>query len=147
MDVSERAIAALNRNAELAGVAERVRGQLGNVFDLLHDFERKKERFDLIILDPPAFAKSHSALEGAIRGYKEINLRGLQLLEKGGILVSCSCSHAMDEARFKGMVAAAAKDAGRRLHQLDFRYQASDHPILIGYEESLYLKCGYYQVI
>ncbi|MDR3144756.1 MAG: class I SAM-dependent methyltransferase, partial [Treponema sp.] len=105
------------------------------------------EGFDLIVLDPPAFAKSRSALEGALRGYKEINLRAIRLLAPGGVLVTCSCSFALDEGRFKRLIAEAAADAGRRLVQLDFRYQAPDHPILLGYDESLYLKCGYYRVL
>jgi 23S rRNA (cytosine1962-C5)-methyltransferase len=83
-------------------------------------------------------------VEGATPGYKEINLRAKRLLAKGGLLVSCSCSQAMDEIRFKRMITDAATDAERRLIQMDFRYQAPDHPILAGYDESLYLKCGFY---
>jgi 23S rRNA (cytosine1962-C5)-methyltransferase len=147
VDSSSHAIAAVGRNAKLNGVADRVTGVEANVFDLLRSYERAKEKFGLVVLDPPAFAKSRSALEGALRGYKEINLRGLRLLERGGVLVTCSCSHAMDETRFKAMVADAAVDAGRRLRLLDFRYQASDHTILVGYDESLYLKCGFYEVL
>lgn len=147
VDSSEHAIAAVGRNAALNGVSDRITTVPANIFDLLRTYERTKERFGLVVLDPPAFAKSRSALEGAVRGYKEINLRGLRLLERGGILVTCSCSHAMDEARFKAMVADAAVDADRRLRLLEFRYQASDHPILLGYDESLYLKCGIYEVL
>jgi len=147
LDVSAHALKAVERNAALNGVSELVRTREANVFDALHSYGRAKEHFDLIILDPPAFAKSRSALEAAIRGYKEINLRALELLGRGGILVTCSCSHAMDEGRFKAVVAEAAVDTGKRLRLLDFRYQAADHPILIGYDESLYLKCGIYEVI
>ncbi|MDR1956580.1 MAG: class I SAM-dependent rRNA methyltransferase [Treponema sp.] len=136
------------KNAQLNGVADRIIPVEGDIFDLLRTYERHRmERFDLIILDPPAFAKTHSSLEGAFRGYKEINLRALKLLHKGGILVTCSCSQAVDEHRFKRIVAEAAQDAERRLVQLDFRYQAPDHPILVGYDESLYLKCGFYRVL
>lgn len=147
LDASSHALAAAKRNAELNGVEGRFSTVEGNVFDVLRDYERKKERFGLIVLDPPAFAKSRSSLEGAIRGYKDINLRALNMLEKGGVLVTCSCSHAMDEEKFKKMIAEAAADAGKRLRQLAFRFQASDHPILIGYAESLYLKCGIYEVL
>jgi 23S rRNA (cytosine1962-C5)-methyltransferase len=147
VDASAPALAAVSRNAALNGVADRVSAVEANVFDILRSYERAKEKFGLIVLDPPAFAKSRSALEGAVRGYKEINLRAINLLERGGVLVTCSCSHAMEEGRFKKMVADAAVDAGRRLRLLEFRYQASDHPILVGYDESLYLKCGIYEVL
>jgi len=146
-DISAHALESVRLNGALNGVQDRLETIEGDVFELLRRFEAEKRRFDLVVLDPPAFAKSRSALEGAIRGYKEINLRALRLLDRGGILATCSCSHAMDEGRFKGMVASAAADAERRLHQLDFRYQASDHPILLGYDESLYLKCGIYEVV
>ncbi|MFA6506644.1 MAG: class I SAM-dependent rRNA methyltransferase [Treponemataceae bacterium] len=147
VDSSAHALAAVTRNAVLNGVADRVASVEGNVFDLLRSYERAKEHFGLIVLDPPAFAKSRSALEGAIRGYKEINLRSMNLLDRGGVLVTCSCSYAMDEARFKSIVADASRDAGRRLRLLESRYQSSDHPILIGYDESLYLKCNIYEVM
>ncbi len=147
LDASVHALAAASRNAELNGVADKVRTVEGNVFDVLRAYERTKERFGLVVLDPPAFAKSRSALEGAIRGYKEINLRALNLLDKGGVLVTCSCSHAMEEGKFKSMVADAAQDAGKRIRLLAFRYQAGDHPVLVGYDESLYLKCGVYEVL
>jgi 23S rRNA (cytosine1962-C5)-methyltransferase len=110
--------------------------------------ERAKEQFNCIVLDPPAFAKNRGALDNALRGYKEINQRALRLFPKeGGIFVTCSCSRALTEDRFKAMVAEAAVDAGRRLIQLEFRYQAPDHPVLVGYDESLYLKCGIYRVL
>jgi 23S rRNA (cytosine1962-C5)-methyltransferase len=146
-DSSEAALEGLNRNAALNGVGDRVRTIRTDIFDLLPALERAKERFDLIILDPPAFAKGRSALEGALRGYREINRRALALLPPGGVLVTCSCSQALDEARFRRMVADAARDADRRLQLLDFRYQAPDHPVLVGYDESLYLKCGFYRAV
>lgn len=147
LDVSAPALETLKKNARLNGVEDRVTTVEGDIFEVLRAYERGRERFNLIILDPPAFAKSRSALEGALRGYKEINLRAIKLLSPGGVLVSCSCSQALDEGRFKALVADAAVDAGRRLQQLDFRYQPADHPILVGYDESLYLKCGYYRVL
>jgi 23S rRNA (cytosine1962-C5)-methyltransferase len=145
LDSSAPALDTARVNARLNGVADRFQTVEGDVFDLLRSYERARKRFDLIILDPPAFAKSRSALEGALRGYKEINLRALGLLVPGGVLVTCSCSHALDEGRFKMMIQAAAADAERRLYMLDFRRQSPDHPVLVGYDESLYLKCGYYR--
>ena len=145
-DISSQALEAVRRNAELNGVADKVSVEAGDVFELLRAYERKHVQFDVIILDPPAFTKSHKAIEGALRGYKEINLRALKLLKRGGVLVTCSCSQAMTEGRFKAMIQDAAMDAEKRLHMLEFGYQAPDHPILVGYEESLYLKCGVYRV-
>jgi 23S rRNA (cytosine1962-C5)-methyltransferase len=145
VDASAEALDIARKNAAINGISIQTRE--ANGFDFLRDADRRKERYDMIVLDPPAFAKSHSSLEGAERGYREINLRALKILEKGGILVTCSCSHAMDEGRFKRIIAEAASDAGRRIIQLDFRYQAADHPILVGYDESLYLKCGFYRVL
>ena len=146
VDSSAAALETLKINAALNGVSSCVTTVEADVFEYLRAAERRKERYDLIVLDPPAFAKTRSSLDGAIRGYKEINLRGLALLNSGGILVTCSCSQAMDEARFKRMVTEAAADAERRLIQLDFRYQAPDHPIRMGYDESFYLKCGFYKL-
>jgi 23S rRNA (cytosine1962-C5)-methyltransferase len=99
------------------------------------------------VVDPPAFTKSRGAIEGAARGYKEINLRALRLLEAGGILVSCSCSHHMSEARLLEIVAAAALDAGKQLRVLDRRTQSQDHPILLTVPETHYLKCLILQVM
>ena len=146
VDSSAPALETLGINAALNGASPIVKTVEADVFEYLRMAERKKERYDLIVLDPPAFAKTRASLDDAIRGYKEINLRAISLLNPGGILVTCSCSHAMDETRFKRMVTEAAADAERRLIQLDFRYQAPDHPILMGYDESYYLKCGFYRV-
>ncbi|MDR2784614.1 MAG: class I SAM-dependent rRNA methyltransferase [Treponema sp.] len=147
VDVSGAALETARKNAALNGVENRIATVEADVFDYLRRAERKAEKFDLVILDPPAFAKSGAALEGALRGYREINFSAIKLIKSGGCLVSCSCSQALDEGSFKHVIAAAAADADRRLLQLDFRYQASDHPILIGYDESYYLKCGYYRVL
>jgi len=146
IDMSGPALETGRRNAALQGVGDRVTAVEANVFDELRGMVRRKERFDMVILDPPAFAKSKGSLEEALRGYKEINLRAIKLVRPGGIFVSCSCSQAVDEITFKRMIAEAAADAERRLIQLDFRFQAQDHPVLAGYDESLYLKCGFYFV-
>jgi 23S rRNA (cytosine1962-C5)-methyltransferase len=147
LDISAEALEGVRKNAALNGAASRVETLEADVFDYLRAAWRGKERFDLIILDPPAFAKSRSALEGALRGYREINQTALRLLRPGGVLVSCSCSQALDERRFKQMILAAGSDADTRLVQLGFYNQAPDHPILLGYDESLYLKCGFYLVL
>jgi 23S rRNA (cytosine1962-C5)-methyltransferase len=147
VDASAGALDTLKKNARLNGMADRIETIEADAFEFLRARERKKEPFDMIVLDPPAFAKSRSALGEALRGYKEINLRALQLLKPGGILVSCSCSQALDEAAFRRMITAAAADAERRLVELDFRAQGADHPVLMGYEESRYLKCGIYRAV
>ncbi|MDR2795700.1 MAG: class I SAM-dependent rRNA methyltransferase [Spirochaetaceae bacterium] len=145
-DTSEAALRALAKNA-LINAVDTVKPLRTDVFDYLEKLERAKECFDIIVLDPPAFAKSHTALDNAIRGYREINIKAIKLLSPGGLLVSCSCSQALDEQRFRRMIASSAADADRRLYELDFRYQSPDHPILSGYDESLYLKCGFYQAV
>ena len=118
----------------------------GNAFDVLRRLDGEGRRFDLIILDPPAFAKNRAALEGATRGYKEINLRALRMLNSGGFLVTCSCSFHMGPELFANTVAEAGRDARRRLRLVENRAQAPDHPILVGYPESHYLKCLIYEV-
>jgi len=148
VDVSTAALETIRINAALNGVSDKINTVEANVFDFLRAAERRKERFDLVILDPPAFAKTRPSLEDAIRGYKEINLRAITLLsKKGGVLVTSSCSQAMDEANFRRMITEAAADAGRRLVETDFRRQSADHPILVGYDESFYLKCGFYRAV
>jgi 23S rRNA (cytosine1962-C5)-methyltransferase len=109
--------------------------------------DRQHERFDLIVLDPPAFAKSRAALPGALRGYKEINLRALRLLRPGGILVTCSCSYHMSEEMFLEVLREAAADAHRSVRVLERRTQAADHPILLAMPETHYLKCVIVQVL
>jgi 23S rRNA (cytosine1962-C5)-methyltransferase len=152
VDSSSEALETVRVNAGLNGLGDRVVTVEADVFEYLRAEEKQRtkgsqDQFDLIILDPPAFAKTRSALEGALRGYKEINLRAINMLKPGGVLVTCSCSHALDEIRFRYMVTEAAADAGKRLVMLDFRRQPVDHPVLVGYEESLYLKCGIYRVV
>lgn len=147
VDVSAAALEMVKKNAALNGVEKSITAVKADVFDYLRRAERMAEKFDLVVLDPPAFAKTGTALEAALRGYREINFSAIKLVKSGGCLVSCSCSQALDELSFKRMIAASAADADRRLLQIDFRSQASDHPILLGYDESYYLKCGCYRVL
>jgi 23S rRNA (cytosine1962-C5)-methyltransferase len=152
VDASAEALETVRINAGLNGLGDRVTTVEADVFEYLRNAGRHRtagpqDYYDLIILDPPAFAKTRSALEGALRGYREISLRAINMLKPGGVLVTCSCSHALDEIRFRYMITEAASDAGRRLIMLDFRRQPADHPVLVGYEESLYLKCGIYRVV
>ena len=140
VDVSTEAVARVQRNATLNGVTN-VTAREANVFDLLHELDGRGERFDTVILDPPAFAKSKSAVEKARRGYKEINLRALKLLRPGGCLITCSCSYHVHEGDLEGTLADAAADAGATVSVVEKRRQARDHPILLGVPETYYLKC------
>ncbi|MGE0451030.1 MAG: class I SAM-dependent rRNA methyltransferase [Vicinamibacterales bacterium] len=138
-DISEEAVARVRLNASRNGL--RVDARVGNVFDELRGLERLKERFDTIVLDPPAFAKTKGAVSKAAAGYKEINLRALKLLEPGGTLVTCSCSYNISEADFAGIVYEAAVDAGVHVTVVEKRMQGRDHPVLLGVPETYYLKC------
>ena len=138
-DISEEAVARVQRNAAHNHVA--VDARAGNVFDELRGLERLRERFDTIVLDPPAFAKSRAAVEKATAGYKEINLRALKLLNPDGILVTCSCSYHVNEAAFAEIVYAAAVDAQAHVTVVEKRMQGRDHPVLLGVPETYYLKC------
>lgn len=113
-----------------------------NAFDLLKDYASANRRYDTIVLDPPAFAKTKRDLDSALRGYKELNLRALKMLRPGGILVTCSCSYHVDQASFLGMLSEAALDARRTLRLLEVRGQAQDHPVLLNIPETAYLKCA-----
>lgn len=140
VDVSEGAVARIRANAErnrLTNITALDR----NVFDLLRELDDKGERFDTVILDPPAFAKSKDAVEKAGRGYKEINLRALKVLRPGGCLITCSCSYHIHEADFEDILAAAAADAGATVSVVEKRRQARDHPVVLGVPETYYLKC------
>jgi 23S rRNA (cytosine1962-C5)-methyltransferase len=139
IDISEEAIARVRANAAQNGVA--VDARVGNVFDELRGLERTRERFDTIVLDPPAFAKSKAAVEKATAGYKEINLRALKLLNPGGTLVTCSCSYNVSEAAFAEIVYSAAVDAQAHVTVVEKRMQGRDHPVLLGVPETYYLKC------
>jgi 23S rRNA (cytosine1962-C5)-methyltransferase len=140
LDISAEAVAASRRNAELNN-ASNVEFREANVFDALHALESAGERFDTIVLDPPAFAKNRASVDAAARGYKEINLRALKMLEAGGHLITCTCSYHMTEPLFLEVLAEAARDARRRVQLVERRTQAQDHPVLLGVPETLYLKC------
>jgi 23S rRNA (cytosine1962-C5)-methyltransferase len=140
VDGSELAVAALADNARRNGLTN-VEGRLANVFDELRELEIAKQRFDTIVLDPPAFAKNRATLPKALGGYKEINLRALKLLKPGGILITCSCSYHVDEALFQDMLLHAAIDAHAPIALIEKRLQARDHPVLLGVPETAYLKC------
>jgi 23S rRNA (cytosine1962-C5)-methyltransferase len=138
-DVSADAIERVRRNAARNGVA--IDARVGNVFDELRGLERMGERFDTIVLDPPAFAKNKAAVPNARAGYKEINLRALKLLNPGGTLVTCSCSYNINEGVFGELVSDAALDAMANLTVVEKRMQGRDHPVLLGVPETYYLKC------
>ena len=142
VDVSEEALALVRRNAALNGVEDRLTTTQANVFDLARAYADEGRQFGLIICDPPAFAKSRKAVEGAYRGYKELNLRCMKLAEPGGILVTCSCSQFMTPELFLKMLREAAFDAGRDVRLLETLMQSRDHPASLLAEQALYLK-GY----
>jgi 23S rRNA (cytosine1962-C5)-methyltransferase len=141
LDSAPDAIEAARRNAEKNGV--KVRFDIANVFDWLNDpVNRQEPAYDVIVLDPPPFAKSKSAMEGALRGYKEINLRAMQRLAPGGVLATYTCSHHMQDANLRSVLAGAATDVKRRVQVLEFCHQPPDHPVLVSMPESEYLR-GY----
>ncbi|MHC1746645.1 MAG: class I SAM-dependent rRNA methyltransferase [Negativicutes bacterium] len=140
VDISAQAVELAIQNARLNQVEEICRFQVGNAFDILRKWSDQQRLFDVVILDPPAFTKSRSSLEGAARGYKEINLRGLKMVRPGGFLVTCSCSYHMDRDLFRAVVNDAAQDAKRQIRQVEYRTQAKDHPILPAAPETEYLK-------
>jgi 23S rRNA (cytosine1962-C5)-methyltransferase len=140
VDLSSDALERLKANAAASGIAN-VATRDANVFDLLKTLDQRAERFDTVILDPPAFAKSKDAVDKAVRGYKEINLRALKVLRPGGCLVTCSCSYHVHEADLEAILADAAVDAGATVTLVEKRRQARDHPVLLGVPETLYLKC------
>lgn len=146
VDISEHACACALENARLNGVEDRVRFECANAFDFLRAQQTAKAQYDVVILDPPAFTKTRSAVEGALRGYKEINLRGMKLTRDGGFFVTCSCSQHVTPDLFRGMLLDAQKDAHVQLRQIEWRTQGRDHPILLSSPETQYLKCGIFQV-
>ncbi|MGN0626616.1 MAG: class I SAM-dependent rRNA methyltransferase [Oscillospiraceae bacterium] len=147
VDVSESAVKMAKRNAEANGLSDRMSFRVADVFDLLPELESSSEKYDFIILDPPAFTKSRKTVESASRGYKEINMRAMKLLPRGGYLATCSCSHFMPNELFVKMLHSAAKDAGVQLRQIEARQQSPDHPILWNVPETDYLKFYIFQVI
>ena len=146
VDASELAVEQARENARLNGLENRVQFTCADVFELLPDLEKKGEQFDVVILDPPAFTKSRNSVKNAVKGYREINVRGLKLVKNGGFLVTCSCSHFMEPDLFAKTIREAANGAHKRLRQVEFRTQACDHPILWAADQSYYLKFYIFQV-
>jgi 23S rRNA (cytosine1962-C5)-methyltransferase len=146
LDISAEAVAAAGRNAQINNITN-TEFREANVFDALREMETSGERFDTIVLDPPAFAKNRASIAAAARGYKEINLRAIKLLNPGGVLITCTCSYHMSEELFLKLIAEAANDARRRVQMVEKRTQASDHPIIFGVPETYYLKCVIARVI
>ncbi len=147
VDVSADALEQAAKNAELTGVSDKVQYVKSDVFDLLTKLsEEKRGRYDLVILDPPAFTKSSATVASAIRGYKEINLKAMRILPRGGYLATCSCSHFMTDEKFRAMLHDAAKDAQVSLRQIEARQQGPDHPILWNVPETDYLKFYIFQI-
>src|SRR5438132_5813018 len=146
IDISADAVNAAKRNAELNG-AKNIEFRTANVFDALREFETAGERFDTIVLDPPAFAKNRATVKSAARGYKEINLRALKLLNAGGVLITCTCSYHISEQMFLEIIGDAALDARRRVQLIEKRGQSRDHPVLMGVPETHYLKCVIARVV
>ena len=147
VDASQLAVDQATENAKLNGLEERVHFQCADVFELLPELEAKGESYDVVILDPPAFTKSRNSVKNAVKGYREINVRGLKLVRDGGFLVTCSCSHFMEPDLFAKTIREAATGAHRRLRQVEFRTQACDHPILWAADQSYYLKFFIFQVV
>lgn len=146
VDASESGCARARENARLNGMEDRVEFLCADVFELLPQLEQEGEKFGVVILDPPAFTKSRNSVKNAVKGYREINLRGMKLVKPGGYLATCSCSHFMDYELFTKTIHQAARSAHRRLRQVEYRTQAADHPILWAAEESYYLKFYIFQV-
>ena len=146
VDASQLAVDQATENAKLNGLEERVRFQCADVFELLPQLETQGELFDVVILDPPAFTKSRNSVKNAVKGYREINLRGMKLVKDGGFLATCSCSHFMEPELFAKTIREAATGAHKRLRQVEFRTQACDHPILWAADQSYYLKFYIFQV-
>lgn len=146
VDASELAVAQARENAELNGLQDRVKFICEDVFELLPELEKKGEKFDVVILDPPAFTKSRNSIKNAAKGYREINLRAMKLVKDGGYLATCSCSHFMSYELFTKTINQAAHNVHKRLRQVEFRTQAPDHPILWAADESYYLKFYIFQV-
>ena len=146
VDASELAVEQARKNAALNGLEKIVQFKCEDVFELLPELEKNGEKFDVVILDPPAFTKSRTSVKNATKGYREINLRGMKLVKNGGYLATCSCSHFMTYELFAKTINQAAHNVHKRLRQVEFRTQAPDHPILWAADESYYLKFYIFQV-
>jgi len=140
LDISKIALDDVLENAKLNGVQDIVKVECGDVFDVLRRYKQDGKKFDVVVLDPPAFCKSASEIKDAFRGYKDINILGLKLVNKGGYLVTASCSHYMSRTLFERMLLEASKESGIKSQVVEIKTQAPDHPALIGDEESTYLK-------
>lgn len=147
VDASQLAVDQASENAKLNHLEDRVQFQCADVFELLPELEKQGEQFDVVILDPPAFTKSRNSVKNAVKGYREINLRGLKLVKDGGFLATCSCSHFMEPELFAKTIREAASGAHKRLRQVEFGTQACDHPILWAADQSYYLKFYIFQVV
>ena len=147
VDASELAVEQASKNAILNGVQDLAKFLCRDVFELLPELEKKGEKYDVVILDPPAFTKSRSSIKNAVKGYREINLRAMRLVKDGGFLATCSCSHFMSYELFTETIGQAARNVHKRLRQVEFRTQAPDHPILWAADESYYLKFYIFQVV
>lgn len=147
VDASRLAVEQAQENARLNHLEDKVQFVCADVFELLPKLEEQGERFDVVILDPPAFTKSRNSVKNAVKGYREINLRGLKLVRDGGFLATCSCSHFMEPELFAKTIKEAAAGARKRLRQVEFRTQACDHPILWAADQSYYLKFYIFQVV
>lgn len=147
VDASELAVEQATLNSKLNGMEDRVKFICRDVFELLPVLEEKGEKFDVVILDPPAFTKSRNSVKNAVKGYREINLRAMKLVRDGGFLATCSCSHFMTYELFTQTIHQAARNVHKRLRQVEYRTQAPDHPILWAAEESYYLKFYVFQVV
>jgi 23S rRNA (cytosine1962-C5)-methyltransferase len=147
LDISENAVAQARLNAELNGLSAVCRYEAVNAFDVLKQWSKEGRQYDVVMLDPPAFTKSRETIDKAISGYKEINLRGMKMIKKGGFLVTSSCTNLVSPQLFLDTIQLAARDARRKLRQVVFRAQASDHPIIEGWENTNYLKFLIVQVL
>ena len=147
VDASMTAVEQATENAALNGLQDRVRFECHDVFELLPSLISQGKQYDVVVLDPPAFTKSRNSIKNAVKGYREINTRGLRLVKNGGYLATCSCSHFMDPETFSKTIHEAARGAHKRLRQVEFRTQACDHPILWADEASYYLKFYIFQVV
>lgn len=147
LDISANAVEQANRNAALNGVQDRCRFETANAFDVLKQWGKDGRQYDVVMLDPPAFTKSRETIQKAITGYKEINLRGMKLIRPGGFLVTSSCTNLVNPELFLQIIDMAAKDARRKIRQVTFQKQASDHPIIWGMENTEYLKFLIVQVM
>ena len=147
VDASELGVHQAEENARLNGLQDTVKFTCADVFELLPELEQKGEKYDVVILDPPAFTKSRNSIKNATKGYREINMRGLKLVKNGGFLATCSCSHFMDPELFTKTIKEAARSVHKRIRQVEYRTQAADHPILWAADESYYLKFYIFQVV